>query len=936
MGKSISIFRWSKGLILFSLFVLLLITATIHAGTVEAGTWQQVPGGGFSKIEVAPNGDIYAYRGYPTSLSKWNGSSWVLVNSYDIGDVCFDSNSNPYITMHSGGAVYIWNGSWNNIGTPTSEYGHNMARDGNGYVWVSGPNETLYYWNNSSWINTGSYSSFNGGHLKNLFSYNGRVYFFRYGGVASAAAGQSIVWHGQHPNGGSGYVWETDITRGWDGSLWVCSKDYNPFGGDGETGYLARFVGGESWELKATVPGVDIETFTITPDGKFYLAGQSGKVYSYNGSSLVYHSQVPGGYSVVDLALAKDGSIWCISSNGNVYRYNETININAISATQNSVSLAFGWDGKGITPMTLEISTDNVNFSSLGSVSGSSHSVTGLNPGVTYYFRLRTSYIGDNGISWSLESNTASITTIPPTPPAPTGSISGLGWSKSAGRGKVVLSWPASQSATGYKLWVFDGNIYRGFDVGNTTVWDSGTARIYPDEAWLDGQANNSVSGDPFNRAQGGNDLRDDPVKLYIKTIGITYDSSHNYWFRVSAYNTYGESPQSDAYTPTLPNRTDTAGPMGSITVISTEGLNKTFSQSIKLTVTASDSESGVRGVQFSNDGVTWSLEQALVSEYNWTITPGAGTKTVYCRIWDNAGNSSTITGAIALADDNISPSVTLLVNNVALSTTNNNVTITVTVTDNISLPDQTQMSFSNDGSLWSEWEAYQQTKDWNITATSYGGTAGAGIKKIYCRVYDQAQNIGRASVEIGYNPNPPVTSISVTGGVAGTFDGQNVIFVGKDTINLNIGADGATQMRFDAGAGWFDWKPYENNKQIVLAKSTGTCSIAVQIKDQFGIISDPVEKTILIDGKKPEIMSFKTVSGAVATSGNSIQAAVEVVDDVSSTFTYSLDGTNYSSLPVDGIISLPVNNAGYNFIVLRIKDEAGNMAIKTITIRKL
>ncbi|MFZ5643866.1 MAG: hypothetical protein ACOY46_09780 [Bacillota bacterium] len=85
-----------------------------------------------------------------------------------------------------------------------------------------------------------------------------------------------------------------------------------------------------------------------------------------------------------------------------------------------------------------------------------------------------------------------------------------------------------------------------------------------------------------------------------------------------------------------------------------------------------------------------------------------------------------------------------------------------------------------------------------------------------------------------------------------------------------------------------------------------------------------------------PPTISVNTVSGARATSGNSIQAVVDVSDSVSKTFTYSTDDITYTPLPGNKIITLPVSKPGANTITVLIKDEAGNTSCKTIIIRKI
>jgi len=83
-------------------------------------------------------------------------------------------------------------------------------------------------------------------------------------------------------------------------------------------------------------------------------------------------------------------------------------------------------------------------------------------------------------------------------------------------------------------------------------------------------------------------------------------------------------------------------------------------------------------------------------------------------------------------------------------------------------------------------------------------------------------------------------------------------------------------------------------------------------------------------------VVNVQTLSGALATSGSSIQAAVTVSDSNDSSFTYSINGGTYSALPSNRIISLPVSSPGPNAITVSVKDPAGNVGSATIIIRKL
>lgn len=80
----------------------------------------------------------------------------------------------------------------------------------------------------------------------------------------------------------------------------------------------------------------------------------------------------------------------------------------------------------------------------------------------------------------------------------------------------------------------------------------------------------------------------------------------------------------------------------------------------------------------------------------------------------------------------------------------------------------------------------------------------------------------------------------------------------------------------------------------------------------------------------------LKTVSGAMATSGSSIRAVLDITDSDSATFTFSLDNGTYSPVPSDKIIILPVHCLGTNVISVWVKDPSGNIGTTSIAIRKL
>jgi hypothetical protein len=92
----------------------------------------------------------------------------------------------------------------------------------------------------------------------------------------------------------------------------------------------------------------------------------------------------------------------------------------------------------------------------------------------------------------------------------------------------------------------------------------------------------------------------------------------------------------------------DKTAPTGSLKI--NNGARYANSSSVTLTLTATDTASGISQVRFSNDGV-WDTEpwQSPVTTQSWVLTSGDGLKTVYCQIKDNAGLISTISSSITL-----------------------------------------------------------------------------------------------------------------------------------------------------------------------------------------------------------------------------------------------------------------------------------------------
>ena len=99
----------------------------------------------------------------------------------------------------------------------------------------------------------------------------------------------------------------------------------------------------------------------------------------------------------------------------------------------------------------------------------------------------------------------------------------------------------------------------------------------------------------------------------------------------------------------------DNQAPTG--TVVINGGAAATNSRTVTLTLSATDAVTSVTQMRFSNNGTSFSAAEAFAPTKTWTLSSGAGTKTVYAQFRDAAGNWSTaVTDTIVL--DTTAPTI--------------------------------------------------------------------------------------------------------------------------------------------------------------------------------------------------------------------------------------------------------------------------------------
>lgn len=175
----------------------------------------------------------------------------------------------------------------------------------------------------------------------------------------------------------------------------------------------------------------------------------------------------------------------------------------------------------------------------------------------------------------------------------------------------------------------------------------------------------------------------------------------------------------------------DTTPPSGSIKI--NNNASAVNYVNVTLNLSASDSASGVSQMQLSNDNISWAQPENYAALKPWALTSTAGTKRVYVKYKDAAGNwSGAYYDSIIL--DFTPPTGSIKINNDSPYAKSMSVTLNLSVADNSGGSGVSQAQFSNDNLNWPAAEYYSSVKSWSMAL-------GEGQKKVYVKFKDRAGN---------------------------------------------------------------------------------------------------------------------------------------------------------------------------------------------------
>ena len=591
------------------------------------------------------------------------------------------------------------------------------------------------------------------------------------------------------------------------------------------------------------------------------------------------------------------------------------------SVTQSTINACWGTGGNPAgTTYQVVLDENGANWAQSATTTSTCYTFSGLGPGLPAWVYVQAVGVGASPTPQGVTpaspdsqwTNNGTVTTVPAQPSGFTGSDGGLGWSSTAGRGYVNLSWNPVTGATGYDVLVWDGNTYESFTVGTATSWNSQQALIYPPDASLYANVSEASKSPPvFSHNAGGLNLRDLPLDLYCTTgtYYCTQNPAQNYWFAVDAFNASGSSADfqqgcgGDCYQPMLPLQTDAGAP----TVTSWQvngGAAYTYASKVSYALSATESPSGIAGYALSNNGTTWTQEdlgnctvgqvfpcmQSASFGATWTLTPGPGSKTVYARVESAAGVwSAPSATTVYVNQDTTVPTVNVVLDGGQPSTNSTSATAAVSVSDPVTqqagLTFQTRYS-TNGGQSWSGWQSEGGATAWNLSVTLPGGASGQ--RSVLVEVQDSDDNRGQGGATIQYvNPSGPQagtvkpTSLrgfyamptNFSGGASGvaTFVRGVATAVGAGTgvvysdSNYPIGWEAATPTAVASALGW----PTQTASQLaswMQARISGETAAGSLVVLSQGVVPDTIAQT---ESSSVLLVQYMQAGGSVVWSGD-------------------------------------------------------------------
>ena len=365
----------------------------------------------------------------------------------------------------------------------------------------------------------------------------------------------------------------------------------------------------------------------------------------------------------------------------------------------------------------------------------------------------------------------------------------------------------------------------------------------------------------------------------------------------------------------------DTAAPtLGAPSITINGGANYTTSDAITVEVVGN----GANVVEVSQDfGFATKVTSAYAGgalSLPFTLDSSDGTKTVYVRFVDAAGNVSAIGSDTVVLDTSVPVLDLLEINNGASTTASQTLTLTMLAQDTNGVA-QVELA-QGAGFVTSTTVPFNQVLTYNVT--------GDGDITVYARVIDAAGLVSAAkSATINVDLSAPSaggTPIVINSGDAWTQ---------SSNVDLTIDAADADEMRVVNGTnfGATAWQAVTEALSWTLVGGSGLREVSIELRDFAGNVTGPFSDTINVDLTAPELGAPAIVLNSGARYANSLTVTAEVIGTGATQVELSTDISFASSTAVayaGGAQSYSVTldaNDGTQFVYVRFVDDAGNVS---------
>lgn len=246
---------------------------------------------------------------------------------------------------------------------------------------------------------------------------------------------------------------------------------------------------------------------------------------------------------------------------------------------------------------------------------------------------------------------------------------------------------------------------------------------------------------------------------------------------------------------------------------------------------------------------------QPVVHEiFNWKLEGGDGTKTVFMRLKDRAGNISKVYTASIIVDRTPPADCSILINNGDKWLRNKNGRVSLS----LRAEGAGQMMISNDPKFsQGKWIPFRTAIAWTIPGPE-------GPHKVYAKFRDDAGNESEVvSDEIISDFNPPkVKLVTANDGKEYCNDPQKTILLRFDVSDAAFMAISNKSLQ-DTSRATGLWEPYASEKKWTLDGEDGMKTVYVLFKDKTGNVAPEQSVHIILDRTPPSEPHVSIMNGA-------------------------------------------------------------------------